>query len=76
MSSIYKVFAGESEENRLIFASSNINEAIEAAREYLEHKPTAMELTDLKNFFKRKPEETYTYSVNDKTATMTLTVTT
>lgn len=70
---VYKVFRVESDgDERLIFASSNISAAIEAAREYLEYKPSPTEITQLKLFFKSKPEEFYSFTVGDKTVKMIL----
>ena len=71
-SKVYKVSSIVGSEETMIFASSNINEAIESARAYLDYRPSAAELSALKNFFKQRPYQKYTFSANGKTVTMEL----
>lgn len=68
----YKVYTLHDTQEKLIFASSDISQAIEAARAYLDYKPSPQEISDLKNFFKNKPTQSYTFSANFKVVKMVL----
>ena len=76
MNTIYTVYMLIGEESIEIFSTTNLNEAVESAREYIKYSPTPQEIEDLKTFFSgSKTNETYEFSANDRTVKMIMTIT-
>ena len=69
---VYKVYSIIDGKEDLIFAASNIAASIEAARKYLDYRPSPQEISDLKAYFKNKPTQSYTFTANAKTVKMEL----